>query len=292
MNKFDLILKEENRRKKLAVGIIDDDQDAIDALAYFVELTDDFALVLSCTNAKEGLTLLRKLALDVLFLDIEMPQMNGLVFLAQLSEIKKVNKDVLNLQVVVCSAYEKFAFKTYDYKVADYLTKPVIWDRYLQSVTEVKQRLRTVSLNMLSESNECLLVSLRGGATLERLSFDDIIYAEAKDDRSWLWISATEYFDVSIPFKDVHNHLPKKNFVRVQRSFMVSLNHVKGMKGKEIMLRGTTQVIKRGEKGAFKTFEKWVQENLVFGVRKRFGVKREDKDDEKPENGDGENVGS
>lgn len=256
------------------MAVIDDDQEAIDYLVRYITLTDDFELVFTTTNPKDGLSYLKRLEVHVLFLDIEMPLMDGLAFLPQLQAIKLINKRIAQIEVIVCSAYDRFAINTYDYKVADYLLKPVVLDRYMQAVNEVKQRLQAVGLNALSADNRCLLVGYPGGTALDRSNYSDIIYVEAKDDKTWLWAGQEEYFEVNVGFSNMLMRLPKSNFVQVHRSFAVSLRHVKGLRDNKILLLGTDREISRGKKGGYPHFERWLDDNAVSGRKRVFPTAR------------------
>lgn len=140
MSLHKIISKLESPKKKLRVAVVDDDRVGVDYLAGFINMTDGFELVLATTNPMEGLAQLQEKCIDVVFLDIEMPVMNGLVFLSQLNVKKATIPSLAHIEVVVCSGYDE-ALKSYDYKIADYLTKPILFDRYMKAVKEVNKRL-------------------------------------------------------------------------------------------------------------------------------------------------------
>src|SRR5690606_29388707 len=103
--------------------------------------------------------------------------------------------------------------------------------------------------------------------------FDEIIYVEANDDKTWLWISQTEYFETYEKISEVLLRLPKANFVRVHRSYAISLNHFKqiisvtGSKDKRIQLAGTDTGIPIGAKDKYPLFEQWLGENAIRGKK-------------------------
>lgn len=273
MDVYKTILKLADAKKKIRVAVLDDEQDAVEHLVDFIRLTDDFELVFTANNPREMLARLKKDAVDVLFLDMEMPGMHGMKFIPQLNFLKTVNPLIADLQVVVCTAHEHFARESFDRKVTDYLTKPIYFDRYIEAVAEVKKRLLPLGLNYLDRNNHCLLVYGQRGLEIARLNYDEIIYVEANDDKTWLWISQTEYFETYEKISEVLLRLPKANFVRVHRSYAISLNHFKqivsvtGSKDKRILLAGTDTEIPIGAKDKYPLFEQWLGENAIRGKK-------------------------
>lgn len=252
---------------------MDDEQEAIDHLVDYIKLTDDFELGLATSNPWEALERIKKEAVDILFIDIEMPEMHGMKFITQLAYIKETYPLAVHLQVVICSAHEEFACESFKYKVADYLTKPIPFDRYMEAVREVKKRLLPVSLNRLDSDNDCLLIYTSRGMEIARVDYKHVIYAEAQGDKTWLWVGATEYFETYESLKEVLLRLPKANFVKVHRSYAISLRHFRniegrsGEKGKWISLEGTDVLVPLGGKGKFTVFENWLGENAIRGKK-------------------------
>lgn len=253
--------------------VLDDEQEAIDHIVDYIKLTDDFELRLATSNPWEVLERIKKEAVDILFLDIEMPDMHGMKLIPQLTYIKESYPVAANLQVVICSAHEEFACESYKHKVADYLTKPIPFDRYMEAVREVKQRLLPVSLNRLDSDNDCLLVYTGRGMEVVRLDYKHVIYVEAQGDSALLWVSSTEYFEACESLRSVMLRLPKANFVKVHRSYVISLRHFKtiagrsGEQGKWISLEGTDMRIPIGGNGQYSVFENWLAENAIRGKK-------------------------
>lgn len=273
MDVYKTILKLADRRKKLQIAVVDDEQDAIDHIVDYIKVTDDFELAFTTNNPQEALTRFKKEAVDVLFLDMEMPDLHGMQFIPQLKFIKTINPLVANLEIVICTAHEHFASESFKYKVADYLTKPIYFERYMEAVHEVKQRLLPVGLNSLDCDNDCLLIYDRRGMEIARLDYKHIIYVEAKDDKTWLWINSTDYFETYEKMNQILLLLPKANFVQVHRSYAISLRHFTniigktGSKEKRILLEGTDAEIPIGAKGNYPLFENWLGENVIRGKK-------------------------
>lgn len=139
MDTIKKILKQEGRLQKICVGIVDDDPDVVDDLKRYVDLTDGVECVYATTNPKEALVALRRLKLDILFLDIEMPIVGGLDILGQLESLKRGNTGIANLQVIVCSTNREVGDEMFHYEVTDYFLKPFEQERFIKLWTEQKR---------------------------------------------------------------------------------------------------------------------------------------------------------
>ncbi|PRD51905.1 LytR/AlgR family response regulator transcription factor [Sphingobacterium gobiense] len=255
----------EKKQHVLRAMVVDDDIQALQYMAELINLTDGIELVVKTTNPRKALAKLRTIPIDVLFLDIEMPIISGLQFMAQLKLLRETNPSISRMQIVVCSAYEHFAVKTYDYKVADYLIKPIFFDRYIEAINEVKRRILPLSLNVLSSDNRCFLIHSERGKIVHRVVFSDIIYLEAREQKSRLWISDTKYYDVHMILKNVLLLLPKSQFVKIHRSYAISISHFDAKVGREVGLKDLSRRLPLGESGTYPLFESWLAENAING---------------------------
>ncbi|TWI15660.1 LytR/AlgR family response regulator transcription factor [Sphingobacterium siyangense] len=256
------LLRQEKRVRKIRVGILDDDPEMVEELKEYVDLTVNFECVFSSTNPKEALMALRTLKLDVLFLDIEMPVISGLDILPQLEDLKLSNPGIANMQVVVCSTNGNVGDKMFLYGVADYFLKPFEMDRYWRAIKNVKTKLMGLGLNDLDEKNNCFFYGRRGKER-QRLDYGDIICIEAKNEQSWIWLDGKTFIEVNESFGDILTRLPKSKFAQIHRSFAVSLNHVTGITAKHVYLSEIE--LNRGEKGKYKYFDKWIEDNVITG---------------------------
>ncbi|QIH35715.1 LytTR family DNA-binding domain-containing protein [Sphingobacterium sp. DR205] len=272
MKTIEKIMKQEKRRKKIRAAIVDDDPDIVDDLKTYVDLSTGVECVYATTNPKEALVALRSLKLDVLFLDIEMPIVSGLDILGQLAGLKRINPGIAGLQVVVCSTNREVGDKMFHYEVTDYFLKPFEGDRFYKAMDKVIAKLQKYGLNDLDDGNKCFFYGARGQEK-RRLNYDEIIYIEAKDDQTWIWTDEKVYIEVNVTFGDMILWLPKANFAQVHRSFAVSLNHITAITAAYVILSGIE--IKRGEKGKYKYFDQWIEQNTITGRLNRHGIVRD-----------------
>lgn len=261
------ILALRKKESLLKVAILDDDPDDIDYLKHFVQLTDGVRFVYSANDPEDMLAYLKTEVVDVLLLDMEMPVIDGLLFLPQLRSLMGRTPRIAQLQVIVCSAHGRFALEGFNYKVTDYLTKPIVFDRYLEAIHEVKQRLQLLGRNTGDEVNDCLTIVSAGGEII-KVAYEEILYIEATEDKSRIWISSTQYYEANERFGRFLQRMPQADFVQVHRSYAVALKHFLRIKRQKIQLRHTVKEIKAARKGSYKRFDDWLAENAVRGYLK------------------------
>ncbi|OOG17974.1 hypothetical protein BWD42_11795 [Sphingobacterium sp. CZ-UAM] len=272
MDTIKKILKQEGRLRKIRIAIVDDDPDIVAELKRYVDLTDGVECAYATTNPKEALVALRRLKLDILFLDIEMPIVSGLDVLGQLESLQRINPGIANLQVIVCSTNREVGDKMFHYGVTDYFLKPFEQERYYKAIAKAKDKIQGRGLNDLDQENKCFFYGTRG-TEKQRLNYDDIIYIEAKNDQTRIWIEDKTYIEVNESFGDMVLCLPKASFAQVHRSFAVSLKHITAITPKLVILSGIE--IKRGEKGKYTYFDEWIEQNTITGKHSRHGIVRD-----------------
>jgi|SRR5690606_25665103 two-component system LytT family response regulator len=270
MNTTQRILALHKKKKELQLAILDDDREAIEYISPFVRMTDGVVLAYAATNPEDMFNYLKKNVIHILLLDMEMPKMHGMAFLPQLMFLKKTHLNIADLQVIICTAHHKFAVKSFRYKVTDYLTKPITFDQYLEAIHEVKQRLIPAGLSTLDSEHDYITIALPGGK-IRKLTYREIIYLEAYEHKTWLWINSTQYFEVNETFKKFLPRFPKSNFMQVHRSYAISLAHFQNLEKDGIRLRDTDTLVKYARRGGYELFDKWLAENLIRGnlVEKR-----------------------
>jgi DNA-binding LytR/AlgR family response regulator len=270
-------MKLEPIKQNLRVMILDDDNDARDYLKEFIDLTNNLEIAHMGSNAMKALDMIDRLQIDVIFLDIEMPGLDGMRFMAQVKSKLYATQSGEGVQVVVCSGHRKFAVGSFDYQATDFLLKPFTFERYSRAVDEVKARALPVGLNTLSAENQCLIVHANRGTVIFRINFDDIIYIEVKDERCHVYVGADEYYVVKESLRNMVLRLPRKRFVKVHRSFVIAISKFDGIVDKKIRLIGTAERIPTSEKdGRF--FINWRNENSIRGAE----VPRYDPEDPNP----------
>ena len=231
------------------VLILDDETPAIKVLKGFVEKVPFLNLVLATTNPFEAFQAINSNKIDLLFLDIEMPDINGVDFLKSITS---------KPMVVLTTAYEKYAVQGYELDVLDYLVKPIRFERFMKAVnkaSELNNLQANKSLPAESENEDMSgYITLKVEYKTVKVFFKDILYIEGLKDYVKVF-TRTERILTRLNLKGIEEKLPSHLFMRVHRSFIVALSKI------EAFQKGHVQVDKNmipvGE-----TFKKEVLEKL------------------------------
>lgn len=199
----------------LRVGIIDDEQHAIETLVF--DLKDNFSeqvtIIFTCTDPVEGIKLVKKNKLDLLFLDVEMPRLSGI-------EVLEIIDD-LDLRVVVTTAHQDFAIQAVGTKAIAYLLKPVLFEQ----LEEIIENARKDNQAFRTTINHKLAVPVFDG--IEIVSIQDIIYCKSESNYTTLYFSKAKKLIASKTLKYFTGILPAGQFLRIHKSYLINLNHIK-----------------------------------------------------------------
>ncbi|KEZ93374.1 LytR/AlgR family response regulator transcription factor [Nonlabens ulvanivorans] len=196
--------------------VIDDEPHAAALIADYVEKSKELILVGTYTNPIEAFHFLNNNTIDLLFLDIQMPELSGM----QLHKIIN-NKS----QVIFTTAYDQYAVDSFSLDVIDFLLKPISFDRFLLSVEKLKKRLQTqVSIKEGNiKSTEYIFV--KSGYKTMRINFSDIFYFEASNDYVEINTSSGKILTLD-NMGYFESTLPENQFIRVHRSFIISISKI------------------------------------------------------------------
>ena len=205
--------------------IIDDDALSLKILEDFVRKTETLELVGTYTNAIDAINFLRTEGsnVDLIFLDIEMPEMTGFDFLKTLSD---------PTQIIICSAKERYALNAFEYNVTDYLLKPVTYARFFKAVDKAFQQLQK-RYQHLSSGDE---IFIKKNASLVRIKYDDIVWVEALENYV-IFNTDQEKYTLHYTMRAVEKKLPPKKFLRVHRSYIVNVNRIESIEENTIYIR-------------------------------------------------------
>ncbi|MBN2806053.1 MAG: response regulator transcription factor [Prolixibacteraceae bacterium] len=207
--------------------IIDDDKLSRKLLEKFVEKTELLDQYYSFPGAIEAINFIRKgeQKVDLIFLDIEMPDMNGVEFMQSLGDHP--------VQIIVVSSKEKYALDAIEYDVTDYLLKPVTYVRFLKATEKAMSRLRE---EMLPASNSKNDFFIRNNSSLKRLHYDDVIWIEALENYIVVY-TFDEKYTIHFTMKAVMDQLPADLFFRIHRSFIVNRSKIELIKTSSIEVK-------------------------------------------------------
>jgi two-component system LytT family response regulator len=197
---------------------IDDEPLALQQISSYIQRTPFLEQVALCQSAFEALDILANTQVDLLFVDINMPDLNGLDFVKSLTQ---------KPFIIFTTAYSEYALEGFKVDATDYILKPIGYEDFLRAVNKVKARIQSVSENddKLSTSNDSLFV--KSDYKLIRINLVDIKYIESANEYVQIHIESEKPITTLIRLKNMEEQLPKSRFMRVHRSFIVNLDKVK-----------------------------------------------------------------
>lgn len=209
--------------RKITCTIVDDEPLAVRLLESFVSRVDFLELKGSFTDSIEAIAAIRKEPVDLLFLDIQMPDMDGMS-LARLLPVET--------KVIFTTAFKEYAFDSYDVAAVDFLLKPIRYDKFLRACEKASDWFGARDSMLLATSNpdpepECKEIYLRADGELRKTEVDKILYVEGMKDYVRFFIDGSQPVITHLTMKNVEELLPRSRFMRVSRSHIVALPHIR-----------------------------------------------------------------
>ena len=210
--------------------IVEDEALAQDVIQSHLQKVDRFELVGICNNALEAKEVMDKQEVDLIFLDIQLPGMTGLNFLRSLPNPPLV---------VVTTAYSEYAIESYEFNIIDYLLKPISFERFSKTVNKIVHgRLFTQPAKEKDDSPGDHIF-IKSNSKFFKVNFSEIIYVESMKD--YLKIHTAEYKLVTHQtMNDMEKILSPKQFIRVHKSYMVAVAHIKAIYGNSVEMENAT----------------------------------------------------
>lgn len=207
--------------------IVDDNDIARTTLAHLAKQVPNLTIVNQYSNAIEAYNHLQNNHVDLIFLDIEMPEMTGI----------ELTKALLGKETIIIftSSNKEYALEAFELNIADYILKPVMPARFLQAVSKAQSILESRKEDVEVTKDEFLFV--RDSNITRRLKLDDIFYAEAMGDYVKFY-TREKMFAIHGTMKSAEEHLPKDNFIRVHRSFIIAVDKIDTLQDGGIMING------------------------------------------------------
>ena len=218
--------------------IVDDEQHAIDILVHYVQQTPHLNLVASFTNPIEALQLLGQQKIDLVFLDIQMPELSGIDFIKAIHGKSKV---------ILTTAYSEFALEGYDLYVVDYLMKPIRLARFLTAVQKAVEQINAGSEKQQGAvEDDHIFVKTESKGKLLRINLADIDFIESMKNYVAIHRAGQKTL-VYTSMKELEEYLPKKQFIRVHKSYIIPISRITGIEGNLVRLKNVTAEILIGE---------------------------------------------
>ena len=240
--------------KKIRAILIDDELACTETLA--IELgayCPDVEVIAKCNSPQEGIKLIENLKPDLVFLDIEMPWMNGFELLEKL--------DNIDFSVIFVTAYDQFAIKAFRVSAIDYLLKPIDKKELIEAIEKVKrlhpntdtnEQLQFLLENIKRQSDPLPNIALPTMEGLDFVAVKDIVYCESDNNYTKVIKAESKPLLLSKPLKEIEQMLSEYSFLRVHQSYLINLTHInkyiKGAGGYVIMSNGDNVTVSRAKK--------------------------------------------
>jgi len=198
---------------KIVCLAVDDEPPALDILKNYINAVPSLELAASCINAIDALNVLRSNRVDLMFLDIQMPQLLGTDLMRTLNNPPKV---------IFTTAFREFAVEGFELNAVDYLLKPISFERFLKAVNKVMD----IRLPQQAEQEmHDAYLYFRSDRKMHKVAMEDIIFIESLKDYIKV-VTKSKTIITKQSISSIEERLPKTLFIRIHRSFIVSLNKV------------------------------------------------------------------
>jgi DNA-binding LytR/AlgR family response regulator len=212
--------------------IVEDEPLARNLLTEYVSKVPYLQLIEACSSPLAAIEVLRKNAVDILFLDIQMPEITGI------SLLKSLQKKPL---VILTTAYSEYALESYDLDVLDYLLKPITFERFLRAADKASQRLAAkpttpASADRVNTEDTNPFVFVKDGTKHVKIRLDDILYVEGLKDYVTIHTRQQQKIVTLQRLKNLEEQLPSTKFIRIHHSYIIALDAI------DIVHKGDVQI--------------------------------------------------
>lgn len=220
---------------KLKFLIIDDEPLAVNVLKNYLQQIENAEIVATFNNAIDGLNFLNNNIVDVIFLDINMPVLDGLNFIKSLKEPPLI---------IITSAYTEYASESFNLDVLDYLVKPIEFPRFMKALNKVYSRLEINKTTVDSNKSRPYLFIKIDKKKMKKVFLDEILVIECLKD--YLKINTTTgKFLIHSTLSDFTDQLPSGEFIRIHRSYTIAINKIDMIEGNSLEIDGMRYTIGR-----------------------------------------------
>jgi DNA-binding LytR/AlgR family response regulator len=220
--------------------IVDDEPLARELIRGHIRKLENIEVAGECENAMEAIEILRNNHIDLMFLDIKMPQITGLEFLKTLKNPPKV---------IISTAYSQYAIEGFELDVVDYLMKPVTFERFFKAVNKyfATRTHQDVSLEKESGMDQNAFIYVKENKKIIKIYLKEILFIEGLNEYIRIHTDASRVV-VKSSLQSIENKLPSEQFIRVHKSYIVSIPHIRAFNATTIELENAKVRIGRNYK--------------------------------------------
>lgn len=234
---------------KTSCIIVDDEPLARTAIRSLLSRFEDMEVVAECDDTFDALKVLQGKKVDLMFLDIQMPEVSGLDFLRSLKNPPAV---------ILTTAHREYALEGYELDVLDYLLKPISFERMMKAIDKYYHLHNRPVMPSLADEPQDSFITIRADRKNIRLRLDDILWISSLKDYVQIY-TADEKYITQVPIGEIGQQLPDDLFLRIHRSYIVNITRITAFTGQDVEIGKVELPIGRSYK------------NLVFNLlNKRF----------------------
>ncbi len=223
---------------KVSCIIVDDEPTARDVIVNHLSKIDCIEVVAICNNALEAFNCMNSKRIDLIFLDINMPEISGISF------AKSINKEI---KIIFTTAYREYAIDGFDLHAVDYLLKPISFERILNAVNNYFDIHHKILPIEVPETKLNDFIFVRSDRRMKKVDFSDIVYIESYND--YLKIHCDKHTIVTREtISNIETKLPIRQFIRTHRSFIISIHKIDSFSSEELILNNKSIPISRNYK--------------------------------------------
>ncbi|WP_369995496.1 LytR/AlgR family response regulator transcription factor [Winogradskyella sp.] len=234
--------------KPISCIIVDDEVIAREIIASHLSQIDNIVVAAQCKNAIEAFNFISNNTVDLVFLDINMPEISGIAF------AKSINKDI---KIVFTTAYRDYAVEGFDLQAVDYLLKPIAFERLLKAVNrffDVNNDSKNTNTKVIDPND---FIFVRSNRRMLKVDFSDILYVESYSDYIKIHLE-NETIVTRETISAIEAKLPKTKFIRIHRSYVICLSKIQSFTNEEVTVNRKALPISRSyKKEVLKHLEKF-----------------------------------
>ncbi len=234
--------------KNINCLIVDDEAVAREIIATHLSKLDNITVVASCSHAMEALNIIRTHTIDLLFLDINMPEISGI------SLAKSINKSI---KIIFTTAYRTYAVEGFELQAVDYLLKPISFERLLKSVNTYFDIYSNFNENLTNQKDNNTFIFVRADRKMIKINFNAICYVESYSDYIKIHLN-NETIVTRETISAIEAKLPTNQFIRIHRSYIVSIPKIESFTNDYISIKNQDLTISRSyKKDVLKLLDKY-----------------------------------
>ncbi|MEL6557167.1 MAG: LytTR family DNA-binding domain-containing protein [Bacteroidota bacterium] len=197
--------------------IVDDEPLAIEIIESYLKQLDDFEVVATCKNALQAFTVLQNEPVDLVFLDIQMPQITGVEFVKSMKQ---------KPGIIFTTAHIDYAVESYELDILDYLVKPISLARFMKAIQKYQAMNKVGDLSAVSpKDSEKDFIYVKSNKKNFKVTFSEILYVESVKDYVKI-VASKRQISVKTTLSEFVSRLPEERFLRVHRSFIVNIDRI------------------------------------------------------------------